>query len=163
VSDDLVDRLAAAPGVTAGEEVSHERCGFHRAWRVDSAGLPDAARLFHEAGYHLEMLTCLDLLATEGVLRVVYAFNRLDRPDRQRLHLDVPGDGARFAPSLVGLFPAADWFEREVWDMYGVSFDGHPDLRRILLPDDSDFHPLLKEFGRIEDAAPPAPQPEGGA
>lgn len=48
--------------------------------------------------------------------------------------------------------PSADWFEREIYDMYGVRFDDHPDLARILLPDDADFHALLKDFGRIEDA-----------
>ncbi len=50
------------------------------------------------------------------------------------------------------MYKAADWNEREVYDMYGVTFAGHPDLKRILLPDDADFHALLKDFGRMEDA-----------
>ena len=49
-------------------------------------------------------------------------------------------------PTISGVFPAADWHERETFDFYGVHFQGHPNLIRILLPEDADFHPLLKDF-----------------
>ncbi|MDP8225923.1 MAG: NADH-quinone oxidoreductase subunit C [Candidatus Lernaella stagnicola] len=49
-------------------------------------------------------------------------------------------------PSLAAVWRAADWHERETYDMFGIHFDGHPDLRRIFLADDADFHPLRKDF-----------------
>ncbi len=60
---------------------------------------------------------------------------------RLRTAAEQPG-----APSLAAFWPAADWFEREVYDMFGVFFEGHPDLRRIYLEEDADFYPLRKEF-----------------
>jgi NADH-quinone oxidoreductase subunit C len=56
------------------------------------------------------------------------------------------GPGQLRCPSLVGVWRGADWMERECYDMFGVAFDGHPDLRRILLPDDWDGHPLRKDY-----------------
>jgi NADH-quinone oxidoreductase subunit C len=47
---------------------------------------------------------------------------------------------------LRGLWPGADWFEREVWDMYGITFEGHPDMRRLLLYREFEGHPLRKDY-----------------
>jgi NADH-quinone oxidoreductase subunit C len=49
-------------------------------------------------------------------------------------------------PSMVPLWPGANWLEREVWDMFGIRFEGHPDLRRILLPEEFTAHPLRKDY-----------------
>lgn len=63
-----------------------------------------------------------------------------------RLRIKLHSDEATAVPSVCGVFPAAGWFEREVWDMYGVFFAGNPDLRRILTDYGFDGHPLRKDF-----------------
>ncbi|MCB9837995.1 MAG: NADH-quinone oxidoreductase subunit C [Phycisphaeraceae bacterium] len=99
------------------------------------------------------MVTCEDRRESEQAMRLVYTFNRFDAADRHAVFVTIPGDipGAE-APSIANVCAAADWLEREVYDMYGVRFTGHPDCKRILLPEDADFHALLKDFGRLEDA-----------
>jgi NADH-quinone oxidoreductase subunit C len=64
------------------------------------------------------------------------------------------GAGQRACPSLVFLYRGANWMERECFDMFGVVFDGHPDLRRMLLPDDWEGHPLLKSYA-VDTPHPP--------
>jgi NADH-quinone oxidoreductase subunit C len=64
---------------------------------------------------------------------------------RLRIKVRVPGSDPAM-PSLWGVWPAMNWAEREVWDMFGIVFEGHPDLRRILMPDDWDGHPARKDY-----------------
>jgi len=66
---------------------------------------------------------------------------------RRRIRLEVAVDVAdAHTPSVVGVYPTADWQERENWDMFGIVYDGHPALTRILMPDDWDGHPQRKDY-----------------
>jgi NADH-quinone oxidoreductase subunit C len=78
-------------------------------------------------------------------LHVVYHLLSMTYRRRIRLEVALEVDDAR-VPSLVEVYPTADWHERETWDMFGVVFDGHPALTRILMPDDWDGHPQRKDY-----------------
>ena len=78
-------------------------------------------------------------------LHVVYHLLSMTYRRRIRLEVAVDVDDAH-VPSIVEVYPTADWHERETWDMFGVVFDGHPALTRILMPDDWDGHPQRKDY-----------------
>jgi NADH-quinone oxidoreductase subunit C len=81
---------------------------------------------------------------------VVYELSSTELHHRLRVKVGLSDEDPR-VPSVTGLFPTADWHERETYDFFGVVFDGHPDLRRILLPDDWEGWPLRKteELGGV--------------
>jgi NADH-quinone oxidoreductase subunit C len=66
-------------------------------------------------------------------------------PARLRLKVRVPGEDPK-VDTLSGVWPAVNWAEREAWDLFGIQFEGHPDLRRVLLPDDWEGHPMRKDY-----------------
>jgi NADH-quinone oxidoreductase subunit C len=84
--------------------------------------------------------------------RLHVAYHLLSMTYRRRIRLEVAldwpneTDDAPRVPSIVEVYPTADWHERETWDMFGVVFDGHPALTRILMPDDWDGHPQRKDY-----------------
>ena len=75
---------------------------------------------------------------------VVYHLVSPHRRDRVRLKVRVNQDES--VPSLIPIFPGAGWPERELYDLFGIVFDGHPDLRRLMMPDDWEGHPLRKDY-----------------
>jgi NADH-quinone oxidoreductase subunit C len=92
----------------------------------------------------LSSLTATDHPGREPRFWVVYELRSVEHAHRIRLKVGLPGDDPHL-PSVTPLFPTADWHEREVWDLFGLVFDDHPDLDRILLPDDWEGHPLRKD------------------
>jgi NADH-quinone oxidoreductase subunit C len=78
-------------------------------------------------------------------LEVVYDFNRYDELCRVVVRTRTPRDNPQ-VPTIADVYPAAHWHERETHDFFGVVFTGHPYLVPLLLPEDADFHPLLKDF-----------------
>lgn len=92
---------------------------------------------------------CSDMTAVDWPPRaerfdLVYALYSIRHRWRVRVKARV-ADG-QAAPSATGVWPAVNWFEREVFDMYGIAFNGHPDLRRILMPDEWQGHPQRKDY-----------------
>ena len=99
-------------------------------------------------------LTAADYFPVEPRFEIVYHLACLGEayatgaaapPRRLRMKVRLAGDAARI-PSVVSIFPAAGWLEREVFDLFGVAFEGHPDLRRLLTPEDWTGHPLRKDY-----------------
>ncbi len=89
-------------------------------------------------------ITAVDWPAREKRFDMVYHFLSMHLNQRIRVRAEVRED--ELVPSIVGEFPSADWYEREVFDMYGILFSGHPDLRRILTDYGFRGHPLRKDF-----------------
>jgi len=92
----------------------------------------------------LAEVTAADYLPRDPRFEVVY--HLLSIPNRLRLRLKVRVGESGSIPTVQGIWPSAGWLEREVWDMFGVVFDGHPDLRRLLMPDDWEGHPQRKDY-----------------
>ncbi len=89
-------------------------------------------------------VTAADYLPRDPRFEVVYHLLSVSFRHRLRLKVRV-GDGG-YVPTMQAVWPSAGWLEREVWDMFGIVFDGHPDLRRLLMPEDWEGHPQRKDY-----------------
>ena len=132
---------------------THEHHGDHTAV-VAPESIVDALRFCRDEpdlGFDMLMdLTAVDYLKYPGRedgprFDVVYHLYSVTHNHRVRLKVPVEQD-APSVPTATALWPIANWLEREVWDMYGIRFDGHPDLRRLLLYEEFVGHPLRKDY-----------------
>jgi NADH dehydrogenase I D subunit len=122
---------------------------------LDRETLADAGRFLRDDP-DLQYNLLVDLTAVDGLklgttprFTTVYELYSLPKKHSVRLRVPLPWDGADSmprCPSLVGVWPTANWLEREVYDLMGIEFAGHPWLRRILMPDDWAGHPLRKDY-----------------
>ena len=142
--DDVVAELVARFGQL-------ETSNFRGQTRVvlRSVDTPDALRLLQKRGFDLLVdITCVDYLDYKGAKHrygLVYLLANTATNQRLtvRAFLDDPDP---CIPSVVPLWRAADWLEREVWDLFGIRFEGHPDLRRLVMPEEFSGHPLRKDY-----------------
>jgi len=105
-----------------------------------------ACSALKNAGYNFfEDMTAVDWFPSSPRFQLSYHLLSHDMKDRIRLRVMVEDADASIA-SIVPVWPGANFFEREVFDLFGIRFDGHPDLRRIMMPDDWQGHPLRKDY-----------------
>ena len=110
--------------------------------REAAALLRDDARC---AFNFLSDVTCVDWYPSEPRFEVVYHLLSISKKERVRLKVRLHG-GSAVIESLTSVWPGANYFEREVFDLFGIRFTGHPYLRRILMPEDWEGHPLRKDY-----------------
>ncbi len=132
---------------------THDFRGDHTAV-VDRSAIPDILRFCRDdPALRFEILmdlTAVDYLKYPGRedgprFEVVYHLYSLTHNHRSRLKVRVEEEDA-VVPTAVPLWPVANWFEREVWDMFGIRFEGHPDLRRLLMYEEFQGYPLRKDY-----------------
>ena len=107
-----------------------------------------AERCRADAALDFDLLTdatCVDRFPHEPRFELNYHLVSIARRDKVRLKVRLSGDDA-VVDSLVTVWPGANWLEREIFDLFGIRFSGHPDLRRILLPEDWEGHPLRRDY-----------------
>lgn len=146
--------------------------GFHLDVQVAPDQVVAAVEVLNQEAFTLEAVTGVDLLtfdkakkkkpakktAEEGAepppppekkpdpqMEVVYDFSHWDTLCRVVIRARIPRDNPEI-PTISGVYPGANWHERETHDFFGIKFIGHPELKPLLLPEDADYHPLLKDF-----------------
>ena len=147
----LKDKLKTALASLNLAQVSdgdYARTGYHLEVAAGPGQMPAVAQAMLDQGCFLESFTAVDLRES---FTLVYHFASFDELCRTVVHASLTKEtkeakGAQ-APTISLVYPGADWYEREVYDLFGIKFAGHPNLKRLLLPEDADFHPLLKDFG----------------
>jgi NADH-quinone oxidoreductase subunit C len=135
--DDLRSRL---PGIPLEPAAAPDQ----QTIGIPSNSIVDVCRALRDRGFlFLADITAVDWWPREPRFEVVY--HLASARQRLRVKTRVPAEAARL-PTVQTVWPGANWLEREVWDLFGILFEGHNDLRRLLMPEDWEGHPLRKDF-----------------
>jgi len=135
----------APPRETGVLVLDQGKCGSHLDVLCRPDQVVELARALDREGYFLEAISGVDW-PDRGQCEVIYDYNRLGGEHCRVMVRTFVDRNQPAVPTISGIFPAADWHERETFDFYGIHFQGHPNLIRILLPEDADFHPLRKDY-----------------
>ncbi len=133
------------PRVNGVIERNHAEHGYDIDVQCDPGELLAVVMILDKAGFFLESITGVDWIK-ENQLESVYDFSRYDFDTCRVVIRTRTSRSEPKIPTISKIYPGAGWHERETHDFFGIKFDGHPHLVPLLLPEDADFHPLLKDF-----------------
>jgi len=153
----LTDSIPKALSPLKLEKVApgeYAKTGYHLEVTAKPEQMPAVAQAMLKEGCFLESFTAVH--TSPEAFTLVYHFANFYELCRTAVHATLP-EGAE-APTISHIIPAADWYEREVYDLFGIKFAGHPNLKRLLLPEDADIHPLRKEFAAEGETKAEAPK-----
>jgi NADH-quinone oxidoreductase subunit C len=146
-SSALVETLQRAVPAAQIEQAS--TIDLHATIYVSADAVPAIAQALRdrpELGFGLLIeLTAVDFWPREPRFELVYLLVSTANRARLRMKVRLHADAARVA-TVSSVWPAANWLEREVWDLFGIEFEGHPDPRRLLMPEDWEGYPLRKDY-----------------
>jgi NADH-quinone oxidoreductase subunit C len=124
----------------------YQECGYHLEVRLVMRGMRRVAREMKDRRYFLETITAVDFLEYFHLIYLFSTYNEASSRVMARVKL-LP----EVRPfSVWDIYPEAIWLEREVYDFFGIRFQVHPNLKRIINPDDANYFPLLKNFGKTK-------------
>jgi NADH-quinone oxidoreductase subunit C len=137
----MIPECINAMGATQAVAMDYAATGVVASVSLTPETILDAVAVLDKEGYLLEDVMASDL--KEG-FEIAYHFSLFEGKSRLVLRLITPHDTPR-VPSISGIFPGANWHERECFDFFGIDFSGHPNLHYLLLPEDFEGHPLIKD------------------
>jgi NADH-quinone oxidoreductase subunit C len=138
-------------GLSEGRKLEFDKLNEPIIWVRDGKDLITLIKMLqHDDACMLDYLSSLTAYdnkdKVDGLKRFVVVYNLFSTTKHVRLRIKLAVDLEESAPTLTTIWPAANWLEREVWDMFGIKFDGHPNLRRIMMDERFTGHPLRKEY-----------------
>ena len=132
---------ASPPGP---READYKSIGYHLDVALPPEKVVAAAEILSRENFFIEAITGVDWI-DEQQLEVVYDFNHFEELCRVAIRTRTDRSNPE-VPTISHIYQGANWHERETHDFFGIKFSGHPNLEPLLLPEDADFHPLLKDF-----------------